>query len=168
MQSISRLHTRKYIFPPMVRKYYNICGVLTSIGLLCFALLMWGVGIKQTPDKIPCFAVAAIFTMIHIGCTVIWVRNYHLINSMYHIDDYIAINFAGKTHIKTSVDMSSSIRTDYRYSFHLGYASFDMDCFIYSNSLHSDDMMLNIEAKNIYQITRKIWEYGSVIVPKTS
>ena len=61
MKHLSHLSDRKYIFPEVVRKYYKTCGILTMVGLLCFALFMLGIAIKQDADKLPCFLVSAIF-----------------------------------------------------------------------------------------------------------
>lgn len=166
IKHLSHLSDKKYIFPEAVRKYYKTCGILTMVGLLCFALFMLGIAIKQETDKLPCFLISAIFCVLFIGYLIIWIKNYHLVDATYYMEDSVAVNCVDKLGIKSSVVLRSAIFMDYSHSFRLGKASLNVGYTIISDNLHSAHIVNDLEKDNIFKQIEHIWEAGSVIVPK--
>ena len=162
MQNISHLRTKRYIFPAMVRKYYKVGGLLALVGLLGFALFMLGVGLKQDFDKIPCFAIAIIFGMMHVGCLIIWIKDYPIIDATYSIDDLTACNRINRLDIQISILLDTAIQKEVLFTFNFGYASLNKRYVVYS-----DNVLPEIDMSNIYRMVKTIWKSGSVIVPES-
>lgn len=168
MKNISHLHAKKFVFPKTVRKYYKVCGLLTSVGLLGFSLLMLGAGLKQHTNKWPCFLLSIFWGGLYIVYLVTWIRNYYIINAAYYVDDCIACNYINRKNFTISVSLDSAIHSGFRYSFNFGYASSDEHYIIISSKVLSDKITSNIEVRSIYKTVKRIWESGSVIVPKSN
>jgi len=166
VKNMSCFCDRIYILPASIRKSYKVGGFFTLIGLLGFTLFMLGVGLKQDTNRISCFAIAAIFGMVFMGCLITWRKNYSLIDAIYCVDDSAAMNRADKLGIKVSVDLRSAASIDYTHSFYIGKGSFNVEYTIFSANTLSDSAVSAFEGTNIYKILRKVWESGSVILPK--
>lgn len=160
MQNKSHMRIKRYIFPAMVRRYYKVGGPLALVGLLGFALLMLGVGLKQNFDKIPCFTIAIIFGIMYVGCLMAWIKHYPIINATYYVDDLVACNRIDRLGNQITVPLDAAIQKEFQYTFHFGYASLNKRYIIYS-----DNVLPDVDMSNIYKMVKAIWKSGSVIVP---
>ena len=159
MQAMSYTRSNGYIYPKMIRQYYLFCGLLTSIGLLLFALFMFWVGLTQSSSKLPCFIVAVFFAVLHIIYVTIWLANYHIVRATYYVGNFEVFNQIGSQMI--CVPLSKSNQEELKYTFSLGYARFVEEYVILYENLPAQ-----IIRGNIYKIMRTAWKCGAVILPK--
>lgn len=167
MRNASHCH-KKFIFPKSVRRYYNVCGPLTLVGLLCFSLFMLGVGLKQDQNRFPSFFVAILFGIIHMVYLITWIKNHHIINATYYIDDLYAFNYINRKMPSISVALTSATQNVFQYSFNFGYASLCENYVVFSSNEISGNITNIVDEQSIYKIMQKIWASGSVIIPKAN
>jgi len=165
MENMLCSQNKGYILPKPLRTGYMFFGFLSSIGLLGFALFMLWLAIDQDTDKIPCFLIAIIFGTAFIVYLLAWIKNRALIESMYYVNNSVAINCVNNIEIQVPMTLNSVRNIDHTHRFYIGKGSLQMKYTIYSATI-SDREANELCEDNIYKLLKTIWASNSVIIPQ--
>ena len=109
-----------YLFPLMMRRYYQFCGIITAIGLCSFSLFMYYIAYVQQSSQLPCLFVGIGFSIFSLVYISIWCINLKLIRSRYFIDDSTVVNIVGKRTFSVNLSCAQYKSVEWKLSF--GYS----------------------------------------------